>query len=153
MGGASPEVLNEMVEAGFKGRKSGAGFYIYDGKKKKMNEAVAAITKRHMLREPPSVNSFDDRQLRLVTRFVNEALLCLQEGVIRSPSDGDIASVFGIGFPPFWGGPFRFVDLYGADRIVSTMHRFAQVYPGEQFTPCQLLLDTAKQNRKFYPDQ
>ncbi len=104
--------------------------------------------------------------MRLVSRFVNEALLCLQESVIRSPvqpplppdghlllnlqSDGDIASVFGVGFPPFWGGPFRFVDLYGADRLVKAMNRYAQAYDPEQFTPCQLLLDHAKQDSKFY---
>ncbi|PAV63204.1 hypothetical protein WR25_06880 [Diploscapter pachys] len=151
--GGSPQLLSELVSQGNKGKKTGKGIFSYgDGKKgsKKVNEDAVKLLARHKLVPPTNCSSTEDRQLRLVSRFVNEALLCLEEGVLATPSDGDIASVFGIGFPPFWGGPFRFVDLYGADKLVGHMNKFADAYAREQFAPCQLLLDHAKSGKKFY---
>ncbi|KAE9419060.1 hypothetical protein Angca_003395, partial [Angiostrongylus cantonensis] len=149
--GGSADLLSDMVKAGFKGKKSDKGIYVYQSKgKKKVNEEATKILQNYRLKMPENCSSLEDQQLRLVSRFVNEALLCLQEGVIASPVDGDIASVFGIGFPPFWGGPFRFVDLYGAEKLVAAMNKFASAYTPEQFAACQLLLDHAKSGKKFY---
>ncbi|XGW23931.1 hypothetical protein V3C99_005832, partial [Haemonchus contortus] len=149
--GGSADLLSDMINAGFKGRKTNKGIYVYQDKgKKKVNEESTKILQKYHLKAPENCSSVEDRQLRLASRFVNEALLCLEEGVIASPSDGDIASVFGVGFPPFWGGPFRFVDLYGAQKLVTAMERFGAAYSAEQFAPCQLLKDHAKTGKKFY---
>jgi len=65
--------------------------------------------------------------------------------------EGDIGAVFGLGFPPFLGGPFRYLDLHGADQLVKRMRKYEEWY-GVAFTPCQLLLDHAKDSsKKFYP--
>ena len=60
-----------------------------------------------------------------------------------------MASVFGVGFPPVWGGPFRFLDLYGAKELVEKMEKYAKIY-GKEFEPCELLRDHAKTGKKFY---
>lgn len=63
--------------------------------------------------------------------------------------EGDIGAVFGLGFPPFHGGPFRFTDTYGAQQVVDVGHRFTEIY-GPQYKPCQMLLDHAKNGTKFH---
>ncbi|XP_027855695.1 hydroxyacyl-CoA dehydrogenase trifunctional multienzyme complex subunit alpha b isoform X2 [Xiphophorus couchianus] len=151
-GGGNVEVLRTMVDMGFKGRKSGKGCYIYQpGRKgKDVNPDVGDILEKFKITPNPAVSSDSDVQYRLVSRFVNEAVLCLQEGILNSPLEGDIGAVFGLGFPPCLGGPFRFVDTFGADKLVDKMRRFEEVY-GNQFTPCQLLLDHANDSsRKFH---
>uniref|UniRef100_A0A8C0DAT9 enoyl-CoA hydratase n=1 Tax=Balaenoptera musculus TaxID=9771 RepID=A0A8C0DAT9_BALMU len=150
--GGSLEVLKQMISKGFLGRKSGKGFYIYQEgvKNKNLNSDIHSILAGLKMPSQPDVSSDEDIQYRLVTRFVNEAVLCLQEGVLATPTEGDIGAVFGLGFPPCLGGPFRFVDLYGAQKTVDRLRKYEAAY-GRQFTPCQLLMDHASSpNKKFY---
>jgi enoyl-CoA hydratase/long-chain 3-hydroxyacyl-CoA dehydrogenase len=63
--------------------------------------------------------------------------------------EGDVGAVFGLGFPPFTGGPFRWVDVYGAGNLVNKMLEFEKDY-GEPFRPCTLLLDHAKNPEKKF---
>ena len=80
--------------------------------------------------------------------MVNEAARCLEEGILRSPRDGDIGAVFGIGFPPFRGGPFRYVDSVGADHIVDQLEELNVRFP-PRFEPAEVLVDMATRARKF----
>ena len=87
---------------------------------------------------------------RCVMMMLNEAARCLDEGVIRSARDGDIGAVFGIGFPPFLGGPFRYMDQLGADKVVKTLEHLQRQH-GEYFAPCERLQHMAQQGERFYP--
>uniref|UniRef100_A0A2I3GZW5 Trifunctional enzyme subunit alpha, mitochondrial n=1 Tax=Nomascus leucogenys TaxID=61853 RepID=A0A2I3GZW5_NOMLE len=151
-GGGNPELLTQMVSKGFLGCKSGKDFYIsQEGvKRKDLNSDMDSILASLKLPPKSEVSSDEDIQFHLVTRFVNEAVMCLQEGILATPAEGDIGAIFGLGFEPCLGGPFRFVDLYGAQKIVDGLKKYEAAY-GKQFTPCQLLADHANSpNKKFY---
>uniref|UniRef100_A0ACB8G950 Uncharacterized protein n=1 Tax=Sphaerodactylus townsendi TaxID=933632 RepID=A0ACB8G950_9SAUR len=149
--GGNVELMKAMVAKGFLGRKAGKGFYIYQQgvKNRNINTGMGEILERFKIPANPEVSTEEDIQMRLVARFVNEAVLTLQEGILSNPVEGDIGAVFGLGFPPCLGGPFRFADYYGAQRLVDRMRKYEAVY-GSQFTPCQLLLDHAKDSSKKF---
>ena len=91
---------------------------------------------------PPKIDkSFVLTVLYLLSMF--------QDGILATPIEGDIGAVFGLGFPPMKGGPFRYTDTLGAQGLVDMMRKYEAAY-GVPFTPCQLLLDMAKSGKKFY---
>lgn len=145
---AAPSALDAVIQDGRKGRKNGKGFYLYGSSRfarKKVDPAVYSLLKR----KPVKTQSGAQIAERCVLMMVNEAVRCLDEQVIRSPRDGDIGAVFGIGFPPFLGGPFHYIDRLGATEIVSRLTRLEQQY-GDRFAPCDALLRAAEQQTKFY---
>ncbi|MCF8779603.1 fatty acid oxidation complex subunit alpha FadJ [Vibrio sp. IRLE0018] len=142
-----PDVFDVLLNDGRKGRKSGKGFYTYKGKKKEVDKSVYKLLKL----TPESKLSDKDIALRCVLPMLNEAVRCLDDGIIRSPRDGDIGAIFGIGFPPFLGGPFRYMDQFGLKELVEKMNQLAEKY-GDRFAPCDGLLTRAGEGRKFYPE-
>lgn len=148
--GVNLNILKEMVASGFLGRKSGKGCFVYTPgvKDREVNSEAENIMKKYSV-TPPKQCTKEEQQMRLVTRFVNEAILCLQEGILANPLEGDIGAVFGLGFPPYLGGPFRYTDTVGADKILQWMEQFQALY-GPQFTPCQLLKDHATNSSKKF---
>jgi 3-hydroxyacyl-CoA dehydrogenase/enoyl-CoA hydratase/3-hydroxybutyryl-CoA epimerase len=149
--GAQPNTAMErLFQAGYKGRKNNRGFYLYgdrSGKEKKkgVNEDIYAFF------GGPKRRKFDAQEIqnRLSLAMINEAILCLQEGILQSPRDGDIGAVFGLGFPPFLGGPFRYIDSLGLPKIISLMEELEKQY-GARFTPAPILRDRNAKNQRFY---
>ena len=76
--------------------------------------------------------------------------MAVDEGVVRSPRDGDIGAIFGIGYPPFRGGPLRYIDDLGSVNVVDTLRQLANAY-GDRFTPAPRLVSMAENDLKFYP--
>ncbi len=143
------EGLKAVVAAGRLGRKSGAGFYRYaKGKRRGVDDAVYALIGT----QPGSAAIGDaDVRDRLLYAMLNEAVRALDEGVVRSPRDGDIAAIFGIGYPPFLGGPLRTLDRAGIPQAVEILRRLATTY-GDRFAPAPRLERMAADGERFYPD-
>jgi 3-hydroxyacyl-CoA dehydrogenase/enoyl-CoA hydratase/3-hydroxybutyryl-CoA epimerase len=143
-------VLDRMVADGRQGRKNGRGFFTYgeDGKKGAPDETVYAV-----IGNPPAKTiSRTEIQERLGLMMVNEALRTLEEGVLRSARDGDVGAVLGIGFPPFRGGPFWYVDQTGAAAVLERM-RALEAKHGHRFAPAALLVERAASGERFFPDE
>jgi len=143
------ETLRRVVESGRLGRKAKNGFYRYDetGKRQGVDDSVYALTPAGANRQSVSASEI---QQRCVLPMLNEAVRCLQHGIVRSARDGDIGAVFGIGFPPFLGGPFRHLDTLGLPTVVEQLDAFNARFPG-RFEPAALLREMAATGRRFHP--
>ena len=138
--------FDAIAKSGRKGRKNKKGFYTYNSKKKVVDESVYKLLPKGTGQKNIKAQEIQNRCL---LRFVNEAALCLQEEVLRDPYSGDLGSVFGLGFPPYLGGPFHYIDILGAQKVVDQL-KIMQGRYGDRFNPSQLLLDYAKAGKRFY---
>ena len=150
------EAMRRVVGAGRLGRKGRKGFYKYDasGKKGDVDESIyqiigagARASAGQHVRIPD-----DEMVRRCVLAMVNEAARCLQEGILRNVRDGDVGAVFGIGFPPFRGGPFRYVDTIGIGTVVRQLQELNVRHP-PRFEPAEVLLEMAQTGKTFYPTE
>jgi 3-hydroxyacyl-CoA dehydrogenase / enoyl-CoA hydratase / 3-hydroxybutyryl-CoA epimerase len=142
-----PPAFQKLIDDQRMGRKNKRGFYDYSGKSKK--KAVDASVYEVLGISPTLRLDATAIAERCAFQMINEAILCLQEGILRSPRDGDIGAIFGLGFPPFRGGPFRYVDALGPAEALRRLERFATQY-GPRFTPAQMLVDLVRQGRRFH---
>ena len=148
----APEGIDKLIADGRLGRKAKKGFYVYGDEKEKGKKPVDLnvydLLPHGRDRKPLAAGEAAER---CVLQMVNEAALCMGEGVLRSARDGDIGAVFGLGWPPFRGGPFRYADSLGAQTLVERLRRHEAKF-GKRFAPAPLLVEMAKSGAKFYPD-
>jgi 3-hydroxyacyl-CoA dehydrogenase / enoyl-CoA hydratase / 3-hydroxybutyryl-CoA epimerase len=136
-----PSWLDRLVENGRLGVKNGSGIYRYEGKERKDPDPTAYT----LLGLQPRVQNPDPDAIadRMVLPMVNEAARCLEEGVVRSAGNLDLALIFGTGFPPFRGGLCRWADQEGLGRIIATLERLESSV-GDRFRPSRSLRATAE---------
>ena len=143
----SADAFDKVLKDDRKGKKNKKGFYLYTGKKpgKEVDESIYNLVG---VKPNPSM-SLNQIAERCVMMMLNEAAMCLEEGVIRNARDGDIGAIFGIGFPPFLGGPFRYMDSLGIEHVVERLEHYRSTL-GEKFAPATVLLQMKEENRTFY---
>lgn len=143
----TPPAFNLLIDDGRLGKKVNKGFYQYGKniKNKKVDESVYSLLNvvKNATLSDETINQ------RSVFLMLNEAARCLDEGVIRSARDGDVGAIFGIGFPPFLGGPFQYIDKLGASYVVKKLQDWTDKY-GVRYSPCEALIKMADNNITYY---
>ena len=141
--------VDSVINDDRKGKKNGRGFYDYsdDSKGKKVDESIYSVmgvtnpASKHVAKQKIAE--------RIILTMLNEAAYCLDEKILRSARDGDIGAIFGLGFPPFLGGPFRYMESIGIEKVVTKLTALQELH-GERFKPAPNLVALAKSNKTFY---
>ncbi|WP_428235542.1 fatty acid oxidation complex subunit alpha FadJ [Gracilimonas sp.] len=142
----SSNKADELLDAGYRGRKNKRGMYKYNsGKKKEVNAEIYEYFGGSNRTNPDKKTA----QQRMALTMINEAAWCLEEDILKSPEDGDLGAILGLGFPPFLGGPFRYIDQTGIQKVVDQLNEFTEKF-GPRFKPAQILVDYAKEGKRFY---
>ena len=138
------------------GKKSGAGFYKYgesSGRSRsrhapKPNRRMKTLVRRSARSRGNRLSEFDSLHRPLLA-MVNEAARALEERIVETPTEVDIAMIMGTGFPPFRGGLLRYADDLGVGAVRDTLSSYAERF-GERFRPADLIQQLAGENRRFY---
>jgi 3-hydroxyacyl-CoA dehydrogenase / enoyl-CoA hydratase / 3-hydroxybutyryl-CoA epimerase len=148
---APPRAIGKLAGDERKGRKNGRGVYRYDergregGGRRTVDASVYALL--DVL--PTTMLPVEEIQMRCALSMINESIRCFGEGIIRGARDGDVGAVLGLGFPPFRGGPFRYVDTIGAAEALRRVQSYADRF-GERWRPAPLLVHMARKGERFY---
>lgn len=141
--------MGRLLEDGRLGRKAHRGFYLYDADYKKGERPVDSSVYELLGWERKETEDGRAVAERCLLQMVNEAARCVDEGIVRAPRDADVGAVFGLGFPPYLGGPCRYVDAQGAANVVRRLEEYRSKL-GERFTPAPLLAEQARTGRRFF---
>jgi len=139
------------------GQKNGKGYYVYEkdkrGKpKKSVDDSVYDLFKPHLLNDSglKDSSSFTDDQIiaRFMLPMCIELAHCLEEGIVGSPAEADMAVVYGLGFPPFRGGIFRWMDEVGLQEICDMADNHSAL--GKLYEPTQRMREMASNGESYY---
>lgn len=146
------DAIDVLFDAGRFGQKNGQGFWRYkeDSKGKPKKEEDAAVDGLLAEVSQPK-RDFSDEEIiaRMMIPMVNEVVRCLEEGIIASPAEADMALVYGLGFPPFHGGAFRWLDTQGSASYLDRAQQFAPL--GPLYAVPDGLREKARHNEPYYP--
>jgi 3-hydroxyacyl-CoA dehydrogenase/enoyl-CoA hydratase/3-hydroxybutyryl-CoA epimerase len=160
---AAPPAFDKLIADGRLGKKVNKGFYQYQKNnlvktlsnrikgiksgQKQVDESIYSLLSIN----PSGSLTAAEISKRCTYMMLNEAARCIEEGIVRNARDGDIGAIFGIGFPPFLGGPLRYIDKLGAKSVVAQLSQWAEKH-GDRYTPCQALKTMAENDQVYYPE-
>ncbi|KFZ30902.1 multifunctional fatty acid oxidation complex subunit alpha [Pseudidiomarina salinarum] len=139
--------IAKLAEAGRYGQKNGKGFYNYGIDKKGRPVKEKAPEVYEMLGISGKELSADEIIARCMVPMVNECVRCLEEDIVASAAECDIALLYGLGFPPFRGGPFRYLETMGLDKFIELADSYAHL--GEMYQVTDGLRDMAKSGKSY----
>ena len=146
--------IKSPIECLFKkerlGQKNKSGFYTYKEDKKGKPIKEQDLSVHDLLYKGAPTNTLDDEKIihRMLIPMAMEAIRCLEENIIASPAEADMALIYGLGFPPFRGGIFRFIDEMGLNNLVAAADQLATISP--LYAPTDQLRTLAEKKTTFY---
>jgi len=152
--------LEPMLRASRLGKKSGRGFYDHARDARNGRPSIDPDLAQFLPADAPKLPAVTDEEIvdRAVLAMLNEAARAIEEQVVAGPRELDLATVFGMGFPPFRGGILKHADTVGISRIVEKLQRLAtapelagRIGGRERFLPAGILLEMAKTSTRFHP--
>lgn len=133
------------------GQKNGVGFYQYETDKRGKPKKIADSTTYELLNLVQTDHQeFDEQEIidRMMIAFCNETVRCLEDDIVASPAEADMAMIMGVGFPPFRGGPCRYIDQIGVANYVALCDKYAHL--GKAYEAPAKLRDMAQNGETFY---
>lgn len=133
------------------GQKTGAGFYKYEEDKKgKPKKVLDKVTYDVIAGECAERQDFSEEDIvaRLMVPLCIETVRCLEEGIIELPAEADMGLIFGLGFPPFRGGPLRYIDSLGLATFIEMAERYSHL--GKLYVPTDNMRAMAEKGEKYF---
>jgi 3-hydroxyacyl-CoA dehydrogenase/enoyl-CoA hydratase/3-hydroxybutyryl-CoA epimerase/enoyl-CoA isomerase len=140
-----------LVENDRLGQKNGKGYYVYEKDKKGRPKKVVDPTTYDLISGVVAERrefEADEIVARCMIPMVTEIARCLEEGIVATPYEADMALLYGIGFPPFRGGACRYVDQLGIDKVIALCDKYQSL--GKVYAAPKLLRDMAASGKKFF---
>ncbi|UYG01141.1 fatty acid oxidation complex subunit alpha FadB [Halomonas sp. GD1P12] len=147
--------IQVMFENDRLGQKNDKGFYAYEEDKKGKPKKVTDEKAYELIKEVAGEQKeFSDEDIiaRMMTPLCLETVRCLEDGIVDTPAEADMALIYGIGFPPFRGGALRYIDAMGVDTFVAQAEKLSEEL-GPLYAPTEKLKQMAQNGERFYKDQ
>ena len=143
--------IKHLFENNRLGQKNGVGFYKYEMDKKGKPKKLADEATYELLKAVQTDSrQVDDQEIidRMMIAFCNETVRCLEDNIVASAGEADMAMIMGVGFPPFRGGPCRYIDQIGVANYVELCNRYAHL--GKAYEAPAKLVTMAANGETFY---